>query len=183
MAQAITVKAPKEIFNLKDFQRDLLAVLNDTADEAVTLFKSSFKHWRHKPQVHKKIAKSARYNIAKIWIEDAQYARVNYGTKQHRVGLGGVLMRFSGYNLKIHRAVKTGLGANRYIYKPKTSPDRIESAPGFPAVGTETIIRHGSWMVSGITPRRFDKQIANAIRPEFIKNTNKVIARAAKGKK
>ena len=75
------------------------------------------------------------------------------------------------------------LGANKHIYKPKTSPGRIASKPGFPMVGTQMLIRRGPWPVSGIEPRKFDEQIAAAVGPGFIEKTNKAVELAMKGKK
>jgi len=181
--QTIVVHAPKEIFNIKEFQKGLLDALADTAEEASTLFKSSFKYWEHQPQVHSKITKGADYNEARVWIDDEQYARVSNGTKQHLVGTSRQLMRFAGYNPKTNKTARRGLGANKHIYKPKTSPDRIDSKPGFPAVGTQMIVRRGPWPVSGIEPRKFDVQIANAVKSKFIADTRKVVAKAAKGVK
>ena len=183
MADAIIVKAPREIFNVKEFNDGLWATINDAADEAEVYFKSSVQHFSHPPAVYKKVGKSSKGFKAVIGINDRKYARLSNGTDTHEVGVGGKLMRFPGYNMPPNTTVKGGLGANKHLYKPKTSPDRIESAPGFPMVGTQMIVRRGPWPVSGIEPRKFDVQIADAVRPGFVEATNKVIEKAMKGKK
>lgn len=183
MADAIIVRAPSVIFDVKEFSDGLWAVLNDSADEAEVYFKSSVQHFSHPPAVYKKVGKSAKGYKAVIGINDKKYARISNGTDTHEVGVGGKLMRFPGFLMPPNVTVKGGLGANKHIYKPKTSPDRIESAPGFPMVGTQWLIRRGPWPVSGIEPRKFDVQIRNAVAPGFIEASNKVIDKAMKGKK
>ena len=183
MADAITVKAPAEIFNVKEFRDGLDAVFDATVDEAERLFKLSIQHFITKPQVYKKVSKSASGNKGVIGMRDTKYAMLSEGTDTHDVGVGGKLMRFPGFNMPPNVTVKGGLGANKHIYKPKTSPDRIESAPGFPMVGTQMIVRRGPWPVSGIEPRKFDVQITDAIRPMFVDGSNAVIDKAMKGKK
>ncbi len=179
MTQYITVKAPREIFNVKEFSDGLFDVLKAAADETEAYFKSSVQHFTKPPSVYKKITR----HKAVIGIKDKNYARLSEGTDQHEVGVGGKYMRFPGFRMPPNVTVRGGLGANKHLYKPKTSPDRIESAPGFPMVGTQMLVRRGPWPVSGIKPRKFDVQIANAVRPGFVEATNKVIDKAMKGKK
>ncbi len=183
MADAIIVRAPKEIFNVKEFRDGLDAVFDATVDEAERLFQSSVQHFTTKPAVYKKTSKTAGGNKGVVGIRDEKYARLSNGTTKHLVGVGGKYMRFPGFRMPPNMTVKGGLGANKHLYKPKTSPDRIESTPGFPMVGTQMIVRRGPWMVSGIEPRKFDVQIANAIRPMFVDGSNAVIDKAMKGKK
>ena len=180
---AITVKAPKILFDVPAFRAGLEKVLNASADEAEAHFKSSIQHFRNPPNVYKKFTTGSNFIRATIGIRDKKYAMQNNGTTTHEVGVGGKYMRFPGFLMPPNTTVKGGLGANKHLYKPKTSPNRIASKPGFPMVGTQMLIRRGPWPVSGIEPRKFDKQIAAAVGPGFIKNANKAIKLAMKGKK
>ena len=180
---AITVNAPKILFDVPALRAGLEKVLNASADEAEAHFQSSIQHFTNPPAVFKKVTKGTGFIRATIGIRDKKYARLNNGTSTHDVGVGGKYMRFPGFRMPPNVTVKGGLGANKHLYKPKTSPGRIASKPGFPMVGTQMLIRRGPWPVSGIEPRKFDKQITAAVGPGFIKNTNKAVALAMKGKK
>ena len=183
MVKPIVVKAPKTLFDVPALRAGLDKVLTDTADEAEAYFQSSIQHFTNPPSVYKRITKGTNFNKAVIGINDAKYARLSNGTTTHQVGVGGKYMRFPGFLMPPNVTVKGGLGANKHLYKPKTSPGRIASKPGFPMVGTQMLIRRGPWPVSGIEPRLFDVQIAAAVGPGFIENTNKAVALAMKGKK
>ena len=180
---AITVKAPKILFDVPAFRAGLEKVLNASADAAEAHFKSSIQHFRNPPNVYKKFTTGSNFIRATIGIRDKKYAMLNNGTTTHEVGVGGKYMRFPGFLMPPNTTVKGGLGANKHLYKPKTSPDRIASTPGFPMVGTQMIVRRGPWPVSGIEPRKFDVQIANAVRPGFVDATNAIVEKAMKGKK
>jgi len=180
---AITVKAPKMLFDVPALRAGLEKVLAASADEAEAHFQSSVQHFRNPPPVFKKFTTGANFIRATIGIRDAKYAMLNNGTTTHEVGVGGKYMRFPGFLMPPNTTVKGGLGANKHLYKPKTSPNRIASKPGFPMVGTQMLIRRGPWPVSGIEPRKFDVQIRNAVAPGFIAASNKVIDKAMKGKK
>jgi len=180
MPNYITVKAPKEIFNVKEYRAQLLRALDISADEVVEHFKSSIATFSHKPQVHKRVTQTKKANKARIWISDENYARLNNGTDTHDVGVGGKLMRFPGYNMPPNVTVKGGLGANKYLYKSKTAPGRIKAEIGFPRPGTQLIVRRGPWPVKGIEPRKFDEQIAAAVGPDFIRRTNEAVEKAMK---
>ena len=183
MVQPITVKAPKMIFDVPAFRAGLEKVLVASADEAEEYFKSSVQHFTNPPNVFKRFTRGTNFSRATIGIRDKKYARLSEGTTTHKVGVGGKYMRFPGFLMPPNTTVKGGLGANKHLYKPKTSPDRIASKPGFPMVGTQMLIRRGPWPVSGIEPRKFDEQIAAAVGPGFIENTNKAVELAMKGKK
>jgi len=178
----LTVKVPRETFDVKSLREGLLSAMRNSADEAQDLFKSSVYHFDDKPQVRKRITKSKKANFARIWIRDPRYYRISKGTKKHKVGVGGRLMRFRGYNLATNKTVKIGLGANKHIYKPKTQPGRIASTPGFPMVGTQWVVARGPWPVSGIEPRKFDEQILAAVKPGFIAGTQAAVGKFVEGK-
>ena len=183
MVQPITVKAPKMLFDVPVLRAGLEKVLANSADEAEAHFQLSVLHFRNPPNVYKRFTKGTNFNKAVIGIKDAKYARLSEGTTTHMVGVGGKYMRFPGFRMPPNVTVKGGLGANKHLYKPKTSPNRIASKPGFPMVGTQMLIRRGPWPVSGIEPRKFDEQIAAAVGPGFIEKTNKAVELAMKGKK
>ena len=183
MVKPITVKAPKSLFDVPALRAGLEKTLIAAADEAEAHFKSSVQHFKNPPNVYKRYTRGTNFTRVKIGIRDKKYAMLSNGTTTHQVGVGRKYMRFPGFNMPPNTTVKGGLGANKHLYKPKTSPGRIASKPGFPMVGTQMIIRRGPWPVSGIEPRLFDEQIAAAVAPGFIKNTNKAVALAMKGKK
>jgi len=83
MTQYITVKAPREIFNVKEFNDGLAAVVRAAADEAEAYFKSSVQHFSNPPSVYKKVSKRK----AVIGINDKNYARLSNGSDTHQVGV------------------------------------------------------------------------------------------------
>jgi len=154
----------------------LIKAVDKTADAVLRDFRRSTKTFAHQPVFHvKRARREGDAIIARVYTEDENYVRLNFGTKPHTVGKGGRLMSFYGFP-------KTGKGSGKKTYRPKTRPGVIGAVAGG-RIPHKKVVRRGPWRQKGIKARHFDESIARKNQPVLEANVRQAIDQYAAGRK
>ncbi len=169
-------------FNVSGFESAAMQAVSNTLADSKKDFELSIKTFDSKPAINSSLSKQQGQIVGRAWINDENYARLNFGTKDHVVGKSGKLMAFEGFELGYSKEEWKGIKRKTHVkvYKSKTAVGRLAAKAGYSWPGTQPIVRRGPWKVSGIEPRKFDEQIVAKNAPKFEKRVSDATVAALK---
>lgn len=149
------------VFSPAQLERGCLDVVNQVLDQADKDFAQTYATFTTKPVFTKVPARNqAGVITGETFTTDENYRRINDGTRWH---MGGPTRK---------KAVSLRKRS------PKTLPGKLRSRSG--SEREKRPVRRGSWRVSGITPRHFDKLVATRAQRNLNVATAKMLTQLLK---